>query len=231
MNVHVIYRLSDVGTRISKPPYINWKNCLFNFIKNFKYNSMILIADNVNSETKEFLENLIRTNILPECKLKHSSLGNSQSFLYALDLATEEFPGNSVIYFVEDDYLHRANSRKILEEGLELADYVTLYDHRDKYMQLYYNYAELSYVFLSESTHWKTTASTTMTFATSLTIIQEDKEIIKKFLQNKIPIDNEMFLELGKKGRTVISPIPGYSTHGDIRYLSPLIDWEQIAKC
>ena len=49
----------------------------------------------------------------------------------ALDLALKQTEG---VYFVEDDYLHHPRSYQILIEGLELgADYITLYDHPDKY--------------------------------------------------------------------------------------------------
>ena len=38
-------------------------------------------------------------------------------------------------YFVENDYLHHSNARNILLEGFTVgADYVSLYDHPDKYL-------------------------------------------------------------------------------------------------
>ena len=40
-----------------------------------------------------------------------------------------------LIYFVEDDFLHKDNCREILLEGLRLgAEYASLYDHPDKYL-------------------------------------------------------------------------------------------------
>ena len=54
-------------------------------------------------------------------------------FNMALDLALKQTECEGV-YFVEDDYLHHPRSYEILIEGLELgADYITLYDHPDKY--------------------------------------------------------------------------------------------------
>ena len=84
------------------------------------------------------------------------------SFTSALDFAStldcESF------YFVEDDYIHKKNWVNVLKEGLSLgADYVTLYDHPDKYDVSMYN--QSSMLLLSPSSHWKITPSTTDTFA------------------------------------------------------------------
>jgi hypothetical protein len=37
-----------------------------------------------------------------------------------------------------------------------------------------------------------------------------------------------MFLELRELGEILITPIPGFSTHGETQWLSPLINWENI---
>jgi hypothetical protein len=34
-----------------------------------------------------------------------------------------------------------------------------------------------------------------------------------------------MFIELREKEHLLITPIPGYATHGETSWLSPLIDW------
>jgi hypothetical protein len=42
------------------------------------------------------------------------------------------------------------------------------------------------------------------------------------------PRDFEMFLALREKQHGLITPIPGYSTHGETAWLSPLTDWSKI---
>jgi hypothetical protein len=37
-----------------------------------------------------------------------------------------------------------------------------------------------------------------------------------------------MFMALRKKGRVLITPLPGYSTHGVSSWLTSLTDWEKI---
>lgn len=139
------------------------------------------------------------------------------------------------MYFVENDYLHLPNSYNILKEGLDFGiAYVTLYDHPDKYLDpsiggnpYCQGGAESTKVYLTPSTHWKITNSTTMTFASRVEYLREDEEIIRRWTSGSYPDDFKMFLELNKKGRNVLSSIPAYSTHGESQWLSPLINWRK----
>jgi hypothetical protein len=70
-----------------------------------------------------------------------------------------------------------------------------------------------------------------MTFASKVKTIKKDEAILRKWTQmGKCPRDFDMFIHLRKEGRSLLTPIPGYSTHGDIYYLSPLDNWEHIWK-
>jgi hypothetical protein len=42
------------------------------------------------------------------------------------------------------------------------------------------------------------------------------------------PYDFDMFIELRENNELLITPIPGYSTHGETLWLCPLIDWSKI---
>jgi len=250
--IHVYYRTSDNNNKKIKPPFITNENCLNNFIRCFNPESMQIIADNVNSETLDSL----KTHGI---EILQTKLGNPGSFKYALDLAIQR-NNDDIIYFVENDYVHTPNSKQIMYEAFnELnqinpdgskinIDYVTLYDHPDKY-SYHYNINYNKYVYFShndcrihkdggknssnkyslvmygKTSYWKTTPSTCMTFAAKVSTLKEDYEDIVSFL-SKLNSDMHMFEKLTyDKNRMLISPIPGAASHGDL--LSPNIDWKQ----
>lgn len=128
---------------------------------------------------------------------------------------------DTIVYFLEDDYLHKPGWVDVLFEGFSLptTDYVTLYDHSDKYRI----YPKLtSKIFLTPSCHWRTTPSTTNTYAMRFGTLKQDLLIHRRFSQGrKITADHDKFCYLGKKGAILISPIPGWSTHADPENGSP----------
>jgi hypothetical protein len=239
--LHIFYRLSDRGENKERLFNSNNKNCLENFLREFPADSIEIVADHVEDLTMNWLamyhfKNVHRTN-----------LGNTGSFWFAYKLAME-LPAVENVYFVENDYIHRPNSMKILREGLEIADYITLYDHPDKYQDGFNpqvkNGAEKSKIFLTKSSHWKITNSTTMTFASKVAVLKRDQFVFKLFTvgfipkgfplfkrwqERKIPSDYRIFSLLQKfKKRSLICSIPGYSTHAEKEFLTPLIDWEDV---
>lgn len=154
---------------------------------------------------------------------------------------------NEIVYFIEDDYLHLFGSRQAIIEGLARADYLTLYDCPDKYEPStdYCNWAnplvhnngyggEETAVILTKSRHWKICNSTTMSFATTVKMLQEDKEIWDYYTTGIVikdherhPNDFECFLKLREKGRSLISPLPSLSTHCEPMWAAPLINWKE----
>ena len=81
---------------------------------------------------------------------------------------------------------------------------------------------------LTKSCHWKLTNSTTMTFAARVSTLKADEAILREFTSGTHPNDFQMFLALREKQHGLITPIPGYSTHGETAWLTPLIDWSKI---
>ncbi|MBS0648171.1 MAG: hypothetical protein JSS10_02975 [Verrucomicrobia bacterium] len=153
------------------------------------------------------------------------------SFLRLLDHVTSlNLDPETIVYFLEDDYLHREGWVDILLEGFSIpeASYVTLYDHRDKYfLPLYKDLT--SKIFHTSSCHWRTTPSTTNTYAMKYRTLLQHLPVHRQFsLGRKISADHEKFLELGRQGATLISPIPGWSTHIELNLTSPCIDWELL---
>ncbi|MES2272958.1 MAG: hypothetical protein V4487_02060, partial [Chlamydiota bacterium] len=120
-------------------------------------------------KSSHFLRDEFRYPVI-ECR-EGSEAG---SFLYLLDYVEKlDLDPGTILYFVEDDYLHRPGWIDILLEGfqIESADYVTLYDHRDKYfLKMYANLQ--SKVMMTPSCHWRTIPSTTNTFATRVSTLR-----------------------------------------------------------
>ena len=224
--MHIIYRISDAGYNKVKPEYINNQNCLRNASDMFSKAEWLVIADNISEETEEMIKQY-QTNI------QKVSIGHGAgTFNLALNEALK-LNDNEIVYFIENDYLHKPYSYTVLNEGFKLgSDYVALYDHPDKYMDgenpFVEDGGEITKVFLSDSCHWKLTNSTTMTFAAKIKTLREDEEILRKYTSKKHPHDFQMFLELRDKGRTLITPLPGYATHGETAWLTPLINWNDI---
>lgn len=153
------------------------------------------------------------------------------SFLKMLDHVSKlTLHPETILYFVEDDYIHKKGWVDILLEGFQVpnAEYVTLYDHRDKYFYPMYDRLK-SRLFTTPSCHWRTTPSTTQTFAVRLKTLLRDLDIHRKYSRNqKISLDHAKFLRLQKRGAMLISSIPGWSTHAEPDYASPCTDWEAL---
>ena len=226
----VIYRISDAGYSKVKPEYINNENCLKNAVDVFKDADWLVIADNVSQETGTMIQKYI-----PKSDIHYALKGSgAETFNLALDTALT-YDDEEIIYFIENDYIHKPESLKVLEEGINLgASFVTLYDHPDKYLdpsrggnKYCQGSAEDTRVYLTQSTHWKITNSTTMTFAAKVKTLREVEPILRKHTTGTYPRDFDMFLELRENNHILISTIPGYSTHGETAWLTPLIDWKQ----
>jgi hypothetical protein len=192
---------------------------------------MHVIADNCGDETIEFLQQHIPTE-----NIVRTSLGNAKSFLHCVKYAIQKFKPSDTVFFCEDDYIFLPIAPKVLEEGLVISEYVTGYDHPDKYQNPegggnphVSNGGEATRVVLTKSRHWKETNSTCMTFATHLSVLSEDFAIYDKHCNTAHPNDYEMFSDLRKqKMRRLVSPLPSICTHGESVYLAPLFDWRTV---
>lgn len=225
----VLYRISDGLTKPNKFPHASKRHCLENFLEHFPTEEVIIYADNVQDDSYAWIQSL-------GCQTYRTHGGSSAAGFRIVFEAALEFDDSDIIYFVEDDYLHLPNSRTVLLEGLHRADYVSLYDHLDKYLLPAYggnpfigeDSAEETKVFLTNHSHWKLTNSTTMTFASTVRVLREDADVWRQHSTGICPRDFQAFLDLREKGRTLVTPMPGYSTHCDPEYPSPLIDWSTV---
>ena len=178
------------------------------------------------SKTPHFLDN----NNINYIRINEGN--EAGAFLNMLDyVEKQKFSPDTIIYFLEDDYLHKSNWCEILLEGFTLPfDYVTLYDHKNKYFDPMYENL-ISKIFYTKSCHWRTTPSTTNTYAMKYKTLKKHIDIHRKFSQDRlISADHAKFTFLKKNGSTLISSIPAWSTHTDLQFQSPCVNWESIIK-
>ena len=239
------YRISDVfqkdpaGKQVIKPrpAWFDKRKCFLNFLSVFGTSNLIVIADGVGQQTMDWLLTLV-----PENQIRQTDyLSGAFSFLHAAHMAAE-LPQITQVALIEDDYIWTPDAKKCIIEALDIADYATPYDAGDKYIDagsvgptgtignpLIQGKSEVTRVYLTDSTHWKETNSTTCTFAATAGMIKDDLTVYNAFSSSGFPMDYAMFRHLvTQKGRRLVSPIPSKATHCESAYLSPLIDWEAV---
>jgi hypothetical protein len=229
----IIYRISDAGYNKVKPDYIDNEKCLKNFCNVFHNHiyDIHIIADNCSEPTIEMINKYIDPSNIEKVSVGHGA----GTFNLALDKALK-WDDDEIVYFVENDYLHKQNSPTILKEGFNLgASFVALYDHPDKYIDprsggnpYCEGGAEDTRVYLTNSCHWKITNSTTMTLASKVSTLKQTENVLRKHTSGTHPNDFSIFIELREINHLLITPLPGYATHGETAWLSPLTDWSKI---
>ena len=218
----------------------------FNKIKVFENFKDTLNPDLVNYTIvyDEFYGSIDKTFLSQEKNVKIIKCGNEcDSFLETLNIIqSQNFDDEQIIYLLEDDYIHRPGWCDIMLEGFNInSHYLTLYDF-DFFIAKGY----LCEIFTTPSSHWRAVPATTNTFACKYKTLLEDLEIHQKYSDKNIWIpeltsenleedsgyyfskDYDKFWKLQRQHKYLISPIPGWSTHCDSNYISPIINWENV---
>jgi hypothetical protein len=231
------YRISD--NSYVKPRFGDKRRCLENFLAVFApaTEEFVVVADRCGQATIEMIQNLCKASPgqIQEPVIHRTDIGNGAgSWRFAAQLALQ-LPDSEIVYFLEDDYLHLPGSKALMIEGLRIAPYATLYDHFDKYLAreqggnpFVQGGGEPTRVVRTASSHWKFTNSTTMTFATTVGVLRADLNIWDVHTRNPHPNDFGAFIDLHRKGRTLVTTIPGRSTHCEVHVASPGVDWDAV---
>jgi hypothetical protein len=226
---HCYYsKLQELPDR-TRPQWFNKIKVFENFRKTIdpKFANYTIVYD-------EFYGNIGKTFLANEENVKIVKCGSEcDSFLSTLEIIqSRNFDDDTIIYFLEDDYLHLPGWCDILLEGFIInASYVTLYDFNFFIAKGY-----LSEIFTTPSSHWRAVPATTNTFACRYKTLMEDLEIHQKYSINGVKEeegfhfskDYDKFWELQEQHKHLISPMPGWSTHCNANHISPIIDWEKI---
>jgi hypothetical protein len=229
----VLLRYSDGGSMEHKPSYVTKRGLLDHFLKTFEGYEIFIVADKVSDESFKYLSSKVQD----DKHIQRTSYGCCPgSFMFGLMWMIQTLKDDDKLYMTEDDYMYTPDAPKVIEEGLDLADYVSGYDHPDKYENhseggpnpFVEQGGEPTRVLRGATRHWKITNSCCMTFAARIKTLKQDASLMYQFNRTMRSDDFHMFLALGKQGRRLISPLPGVSTHGERLLLSPFIDWETL---
>ncbi|WP_294453625.1 hypothetical protein [uncultured Bacteroides sp.] len=220
-----------MGRNKMRPKWFTREKCLLNAIKQFPEGKCdwIIIGNCITDSTYQWLQ-----QVAPFARIIRAEEKNAaDSFRLAFNTICN-LPDDRLVYMIEDDYVHRDGSLKALQEIFRSgeADYVTLYDHPDKYGygadNPYVIGGEKTKVFLTESSHWKYSVSTTMTMAAFVHTFLRDKNVFMRWSSNGRLSDSPIFFELKNfHNRKLLLPIPSYSTHSQNPHVAKLIDWEK----
>lgn len=236
--LHVFYRSTGGDKYPHRPPYFDKMVCLRSFLRSYRQvradASLVFLNDGPMPEDRVALMERWGTVVqLP-------GLGNSPSFWEAIRRASA-LPQDAIVYFAEDDYLYLepglARMLAVFAERPE-ADYVTLYDHLDRYTRGDDARGGQSHVVLAGGQHWRGVESTCMTFAARVARLRADRWAVWLTTRKTIrPRDRRMWRlvqglwpfpwKLPK--RRLYGAIPGLATHLDRRSLSPFTDWAAVA--
>jgi hypothetical protein len=204
----------------ARPEWFSYEKC-YRSVKNAKTDLTILLDGSTSNHHFPFD---------PEDKIIEFQGGSdSASFLFCLEtIKSFNLKDDDIVYIIEDDYIHRPGWENIMEEAFNSfdVDYITLYDHPDKYFLPMYDNLQ-SKILYTQSTHWRTTPSTCNTYAGKWKTFKKHWEIHTKYCMPEHThdgYDHTKFIELWNSGSNLISSIPGYSTHCENQFLSPLIN-------
>ena len=131
----------------------------FNKIKVFENFKSTLDSKLVNYTIiyDEFYGSIDNTFLAKEKNVKVIKCGSeTDSFLSTLDIIkSRNFDDDTIIYFLEDDYLHRPGWCDIMLEGFLLnSHYLTLYD-----FDFFFGKGFLCDIFVTNNSHWRAVRS------------------------------------------------------------------------
>jgi hypothetical protein len=161
------FKLAQVGVETFKASLGTLQAKVFFILDNCPSEYETMILEYFNKEDVEF----VRCN----------AEGNLATFGRQLDiLLAQSF--SEVVYFAEDDYVYRKN---VMNNAISLlnnrsAHFVTLYDHLDSYtldIHTMHRYR----ILLHENVHWRTSASTCLTFLTTKETLRKTEKMLRSY--------------------------------------------------
>jgi hypothetical protein len=237
-NIHIFYRhVHSKAESVSRDPnkrrpeWFSYESCFRNLLATIRQDPLAhrvrltVVFDGGGDEFQDDFISGYYANSALGINLQFIKAGSDlDSFLITLWKArTEDMNGKDVVYFLENDYLHQygwvSKVFEVYDSGIKF-DYISLYDHPDKYMLPMYEGLSAK-LYISPSHHWRTAPSSCASFIVSRDILEQDYDVLGSGIT-----DYYFFGRLvSERSRVLITPIPGLSTHCMAGYLSPNVDW------
>jgi hypothetical protein len=251
MAIHIYYRHTPIQRSSGKnrPEWFSHERCFLNLLETIRTSLLDgkahfhLVFDGYENDLRQdfaigHLEHLVKENpTAAQAIHRHIISGGDQrkAWRAVVTLAKTHCGDNTVqpndlIYFLENDYVHRAGwideVNQLTLQGIQW-DYLTLYDHPDKYPNFCkhddtQHYRSLrSQIFVTPKRHWRSTPSTCATYMLSRETFLRDQPLLRLGI-----FDFRLFGFLTKiLRRKLLSPLPALSTHSMSYFLSPNVDW------
>lgn len=219
------YNVEGRGTK-GRPLWFDYENCFKNLLKSI---------ENKNVDLYVVMDGKIESNWISKYKDYYKSyeitggdITNVTRGVYGF-IESLNLPDDELVYVLENDYLHTngwVDKVVDLYKNFQGLTYISLYDHNDKYFLPMYEDL-VSKIFATDTHHWRTTPSTCGSYITTSKIFKED---YNDHIGVTVPVgDHHKWLFLSEnKGRFVLTPVPGLSTHCMEGLLSPTVDWSLV---
>ena len=187
-------------------------------------NSIILL------DVNEFIKNIKKTNAKNENVTKNQ-MSNMSNIFKSFQTAKNQC--NDLVYFVEDDYLHKQDA---INEMIYTYERISSQINRELILcpadyPYLYSKIEDSKIFIGNKRHWRTTKETLITFLTSKKMILkywEDFKLMSTLRHH--PMEKRLHYIYEKE--YCLSPMPSLAMHctyiNSIYGIPPNFEWKKI---
>ena len=237
--IHTYYFYTETAPSLVLQAGFTPRTQLLNFISVFGTNDLVCFADNLEQDSLTWLYDKI-----PASQVEKTALDSSlKAFQYMLQLLGNNSTNakDCIIYFIDGFVLHAPISPVCIREGIQLADYVTLIDSPDKYINsgkvlnqtvggsLIWGNGEWTRLVFTAHSHWKFTYCANLSVAAKMSTLTSDASVFNGVNEfDRFPLLQNAWINLQKAGRTLISSVPGKATMSYASYISPVVDWSRI---
>ncbi|MEI7826511.1 MAG: glycosyltransferase family 2 protein [Euryarchaeota archaeon] len=198
-DVAVAYRIYPNVSRVP-PVFANDKLKLSELcLKTFKESlgslnvKMFVLLDNCPPSYEDLFKRYFDAQDLELIRL--NGVGNRATFGMQINILLDQRV-SEIVYFAEDDYLYLPDQFESMVEFLqeEQVDFVSPYDHLDYYeLDLH---SQKNFIKLHNDKHWRTAASTCLTFLTTKTKLVKTQNVFRSYTKGND--DVSLWLSLTK---------------------------------